>query len=109
MREEWPLAWHPKNPASRSGPKPPHLVVFLFLRKRPKNEIPGGLSRALANARLNVRQERSESALVVLIAPSWHPDRTRRAVRGADVGLQRRPAPRYAQLAASPSARIASC
>jgi hypothetical protein len=65
-----------------------------FLRKRPKNAVPGGLSRALANARLNVRQERRESAPVVLIALAWRPDRTRRAIRGADVGLQRRPTPR---------------
>jgi hypothetical protein len=48
-------------------PKAPHFVSVFFAEKA-QNAVPGGLSRALAKARLNVRQERRESAPVVLIA-----------------------------------------
>ena len=57
-------------------PRVPQSSPFgqcFFLRKRPKNAVPGGLSKALANARLNVRQERRESAPVVLIALARRP------------------------------------
>jgi hypothetical protein len=44
------------------------------------------LSRALANARLNVRQERRESALVVLIALAWQPIEPERYLALASAG-----------------------
>jgi hypothetical protein len=67
-------------------PRSSPFCQCFFLRKRPKNAVPGERSRALANARLNVRQEKRESAPVVLIALAS------RAIRGADVGLQTAPA-----------------
>jgi hypothetical protein len=42
-----------------------------------------------------------EPAPVVVIALAWRPDRTRRAVRRADVSLPR-PTPRYQQLSPPP-------
>jgi len=64
----------PRPFAALSSPQTaPFGQYFCFCRKGPKNAVPGGLSRSLANARLNVRQERRESAPVVVIALAWRP------------------------------------
>jgi hypothetical protein len=61
------------------------VSVFVFAETA-QNAVPGGLSRALANARLNVREERRESAPVVLIALAWQPIEPERYLALASAG-----------------------